>query len=325
MRSFLRYLYAGGKTRVCAIILTGAVISFPSLTVAVEGGGSHWIMGSTGFGAGGIPKPGFHYTNLLWFMDVSTEQDLTLGTNRVNELKVETTSNIFLPTIAGRIDAWNAKYNIIGVLPFVWLDGRFRVVGDKNVKDRKNYNLGDPAIDMQIGWHKDDFLGYKGLSLDYKPGLLVITPWGKYERSEVLNTGKYRWHIQPNFSYTLLHEPTGIELSQRIMYGFSIQNDRTKYKSGQEFHFDWVLGKRFGDGWQAGLFGYWYRQVTGDSGRGATLGDFKGKAWGIGPLVQYSSEIAGVPITGALRYQRVFQHRNRIDDTAAMLHLSVSF
>ena len=38
---------------------------------------------------------------------------------------------------------------------------------------------------------------------------------------------------------------------------------------------------------QVGLSGYYYKQVIGDSGSGATLGDFKGEAYGIGPAVQY--------------------------------------
>ena len=34
-----------------------------------------------------------------------------------------------------------------------------------------------------------------------------------------------------------------------------------------------------------GLVGYFYQQVTGDSGSGATLGEFKSRVVGIGPQV----------------------------------------
>jgi len=325
MRVFVRCLCAGFKTRAGAMILIAASIAFPPSTVAVEGGGSNWAMGSAGFGVGRIPEPGFHFANLLWYMPFSTTQDFTLGTNRVDSLDVVLTANFLLPAYAGKIDAWDARYKVVGVFPIIWLDGRYRVRGGSDVHDRIDANMGDPGIDMSIGWHEDDFLGQQGLSLDYAPGLLVITPWGKYERQEVLNAGRHRWTLQPNFSYTLFHEPTGIELSQRIMYAYNVENDKTNYKSGQEFHFDWALGKRFGEGLQAGLFGYFYRQTTGDSGQGATLGNLKGKAWGIGPIVQYSSEIGDVPVTAALRFQKVLQHRKRTDDDSFMFNLVASF
>ena len=123
----------------------------------------------------------------------------------------------------------------------------------------------------------------------------------------------------------MFHEPTRIELSQRFMYAVNLRNDKTNYNSGDEFHFDWALGKRFGDGWQAELFGFFYRQVTGDSGRSAVLGNLQGRAWGIGPIVQYSDEIGGVPVTAALRFQGVLQHRDRTDDDSVMFNFFVSF
>ena len=63
----------------------------------------------------------------------------------------------------------------------------------------------------------------------------------------------------------------------------------------------------------------------GDDGRGATLGNLKGKGWGLGPIVQYSREYWGVPVTAALRGQKVMQHRNRTDDDSVMFNFFVSF
>jgi hypothetical protein len=308
------------------MILLAVSTASPSLSVAVEGGGSNWAMGSTGFGAGMIPEPGFHYANLLWHMPFSISQNFTFGDNLVSSMDVDLTVNFFLPAFSGKIDAWDARYKIIGVFPFATINGRYRVLGGSNVHGHKTFNRGDPGIDMAIGWHKDNFLGKEGLSLDYAPGLFVNSTWGKYSRGEVLNAGRNRWTIQPNFSYTLLYKPAGIELSQRIMYAFNLKNNKTDYNSGDEFHFDWALGKRFGQGWQAGLFGFAYKQTTGDDGRGAVVvGNLKGKGWGLGPIVQYSSEIGSVPVTGALRVQKVMQHRNRTDDDSVMFNFIASF
>jgi len=40
-----------------------------------------------------------------------------------------------------------------------------------------------------------------------------------------------------------------------------------------------------------GLVGYFYQQITGDSGSGAMLGDFKSRVVGIGPQAGYFFEL----------------------------------
>ena len=40
-----------------------------------------------------------------------------------------------------------------------------------------------------------------------------------------------------------------------------------------------------------GVSAYYYKQVTADSGDGATLGDFKGKTVGLGPVVSFVTKI----------------------------------
>jgi hypothetical protein len=42
----------------------------------------------------------------------------------------------------------------------------------------------------------------------------------------------------------------------------------------------------------AGATGYWYEQVTGDSGSGATFGSFKAKTVGAGPIIGYNRKLS---------------------------------
>ncbi len=55
------------------------------------------------------------------------------------------------------------------------------------------------------------------------------------------------------------------------------------------------------------------------------MGNLKGKGWGLGPIVQYSREIGGLPVTAASRAQKLMQHRNRTDDDSAMFNFFLSF
>ncbi len=309
-----------------AMILIAACMSIPAPAPAVEGGGSNWIMGVTGFGAGVVPEPGFHLGNLTWITEFSTNQNITSGTNVITALDVDIYLNAHLPTYTGDIEAWDARYQFLAFIPLIWIDGTFRAGNDPQESEHKDAQLGDMGFEVALGWKEEDFLGVDGLNLDYAPGFLIVAPTGHYERQEVLNAGRHRWSFQPHVGYTLFHEGTGIEASQRIMYSFNTKNGRTNYRSGQEFHFDWALGKRFESGLQAGLFGVWYRQTTADGGQGAqATGNLKGKAWGIGPVVQYSGELFGVPFSTAIRYQKVPQHRNRVDDDGFFFQAAFSF
>jgi hypothetical protein len=59
---------------------------------------------------------------------------------------------------------------------------------------------------------------------------------------------------------------------------FNFKNDVTDYQSGDEFHFEWAIGYELCEGLLIGVVGYDWRQLTGDSGRGAALiGPFKGQ------------------------------------------------
>ena len=62
----------------------------------------------------------------------------------------------------------------------------------------------------------------------------------------------------------------------------------THYRSGTQFHLDMTAAQHlplFGGIIGAGANGFYYQQVSGDSGSGAALGDFKGRTVGVGPVV----------------------------------------
>ena len=70
-----------------------------------------------------------------------------------------------------------------------------------------------------------------------------------------------------------------------LVTGFMIndENDDTNYETGNEFHIDAMFNQFFLETFALGLHAYYHKQVEGDSGSGAILGDFKGDSYGIGP------------------------------------------
>lgn len=76
---------------------------------------------------------------------------------------------------------------------------------------------------------------------------------------------------------------------------FNAENPATNYKAGNELHLEWAVSKTFSSKLSAGVVGYYYVQVSGDSGEGAEVGDFKSKVAAIGATISYNFEIANTP------------------------------
>jgi hypothetical protein len=71
------------------------------------------------------------------------------------------------------------------------------------------------------------------------------------------------------------------------------------------------------------LAGYHYRQVTGDSGAGAVIGDFKGRVSALGPTVAWTGAWRRQPVVLAGSGYHEFDAENRIPGD--VLFLNVTF
>lgn len=77
----------------------------------------------------------------------------------------------------------------------------------------------------------------------------------------------------------------GREFSAVAGFTYNFENPHTDYKSGIDFHVDWGASQFLSPTWHVGVVGYAYQQLTGDSGSGNRLGDFKSRIFGIGPQI----------------------------------------
>jgi hypothetical protein len=70
-------------------------------------------------------------------------------------------------------------------------------------------------------------------------------------------------------------------------FTYNFENPDTDYKNGIDSHLDWAASQFLSQQWHIGLAGYFYYQLTGDSGTGARLGGYKSRVIGVGPEVGY--------------------------------------
>jgi Putative MetA-pathway of phenol degradation len=87
----------------------------------------------------------------------------------------------------------------------------------------------------------------------------------------------------------LLQQPakTGNEFSIVGGLTYNFNNPYNDYQNGIDSHLDWAASHFLSKNVLIGVVGYYFQQLTGDSGTGATLGDFKGRVVGIGPQIGF--------------------------------------
>lgn len=135
-------------------------------------------------------------------------------------------------------------------------------------------------------------------------------PTGQYDKTRIIDMGLNRWAFEPDVGLTWMGK-TGREASLFFGYTVNTENTADHYQSGQEFHADFALAQHFRNGFLFGMAGYAFQQTTADSGSGATLGPFKGRVIGLGPLVGQTVTINEIPISFTFKYDFEFAEQNR--------------
>ena len=82
--------------------------------------------------------------------------------------------------------------------------------------------------------------------------------------------------------------------------------------------------QHFSKTFAVGLQGYFYQQVTGDSGPGTQfLGDFEGRVIALGPGDDFSFALGSTHVSGNLRYFHEFDVENRLEGDAGYLNFVI--
>ena len=158
---------------------------------------------------------------------------------------------------------------------------------------------------IQLNWQANNFY--------FKLGESVIVPTGAYDKNDLVNLGRNYWSFDTVGALTWLDPKLGTEVSIAPGIMFNTKNNDTDYKTGDEFHVDFVVNQFLMETFAVGLRGYYYKQITGDSGNGARLGDFKSESLGIGPGFAWMPSFAKGDFTLLGKWVRDVQSENRFD------------
>ena len=116
---------------------------------------------------------------------------------------------------------------------------------------------------------------------------------------------------------------------------FNSKNPGTHYKTGNEFHLDFSLNQFLAKNFALGAQGYWYKQVTEDSGSGTDLVDprgethdlseFKGESYGFGPALLWQPGFDNGRLAVIGKWVFDSHHENRMKGDYGQLVISRKF
>jgi hypothetical protein len=175
--------------------------------------------------------------------------------------------------------------------------------------------IGDLAPHASLSWNRDAHN-----AMVYVTGNI---PVGAYSTTRLSALGLGYWAIDAGAGYTYYNEESGFEWSAVLGLTYNFTNPHTNYRSGIDAHLDWAISPYVSDRMHFGAVGYFYHQLTADSGAGALLGDFKSRVAGIGPQIGFFFEVGDRPAYLNFKAYHEFNAKHRLHGWTAWVTLTV--
>jgi hypothetical protein len=323
------------KYHLLAVVLTGGatLLISPRPAMCEEGGSGHYLPGSMASFMDGVPPAETFIVRLnVLNYEGSIDAKQPLPIAGLSAVGVDASSWGYGLTALWRPpldlgERWS--YAMSATLPLVemkvsaTLDVPLPGSGSRGVRRSDSLSgLGDLVL-MPV------MFNYKvNADFNVNARLAAYAPTGDYEVGRLANTGKNFWTIEPTLALMYLGQQNGIEASLFMGVDFNQENPDTHYKSGTQFHLDGTLAQHFplSEGLAGiGVSSFYYEQITGDSGSGASFGDFKAKTAGIGPVVSYARKLGGQDLMVELKWLHEYDTQNRLEGDTVFLKALIKF
>ncbi len=311
------------QRKLTKLIISVLLIAFFSVseTHALEGGYGNYVPGLYGgFLLAVTPPPGWYMLNQAYFYFADSNNDFVRQGDIVTDIDLN--EGYYILTLA-----WASDFKILGgsygfgISPSVGytdISGNFIGEIEEFRFEDSDFGLSDLGITpVALFWNFDKI--YLSLSET------IVVPIGEYDVNRQANLGLNYWSFDTNFAVTYFDKQKGLDISLNLGHMYNTKNNATEYKSGQEIHLDYTINHFFSNNFATGLQGFYHRQITGDSGDGAILGDFKAVDAGVGPAVLWHSKVGGKSFVITAKWLYEFHVENRLKGNYIFFNLLYEF
>jgi hypothetical protein len=292
-------------------------VSTPLLEArADEGGSSFWVPGSYAWQAAVPASVGWSIATSYYHATANTDPSLNVsrGNNLISGLYTSSNLLMVTPTYALPTPVFGGQLE----LSVTFQMGNYTAADAGTTIADSMTAVGDLSPAAALKWVVGDVHNF----MTYVDGNV---PVGNYDPSRLATIGLGRWAIDGGLGYTYYEDKSGLEFSAVLGLTYNFMNQSTAYQSGMDLHLDLSASKALSDSVYAGVVGYIYNQITGDTGSGATLGAFPSRVVGVGPQLGYNFTVGGrdMQMNGRAYYEIAGQ--NRPEGWSAWLTLTVAF
>jgi len=276
---------------------------------ADEGGISFWLPGQFGSLAAAPAVPGWQFGTIYYHTSVGADGNVA-ASRQVTIGHLNPTVNVNLnASLHASADLEFLNANYVFATPVLGGQFAFGVTGafgrsSATIDGTLTTVVGGVTTTRQgsIGdsrWGVADL--YPLASLRWNQGvnnfMVYLTgdvPVGTYDSTNLANVGIGHGAVDGGVGYTYFDPKTGHEFSVVTGLTYNLENTATNYRNGIDWHVDWGLSQFLSKQFFVGAVGYFYDQITADSGAPAILGDNRSRVAAVGPQIGYLFPVAGM-------------------------------
>lgn len=292
--------------RLLFIVLTCmCILSSGSAAVAAHG---HYTSGIEGLKAATFPGKGFYWRMYNAFYTADRYNDNSGSKAGKFNADVYVLANRFIYNTG--IEILGADYGFDVIVPLQ--NTNIRMAG---AFDNEKCGIGDILVEpLILAWH--------GERWDALMAAGVYLPTGYYKSSNAASPGKGFWTFMGTLGGTVYFDAEKTwHGSVLARYEIHTEQKNTDITPGNDFHFEWGLGKTFAGLYDIGVAGYCGWQVNEDSGSGSSK--YKEEVYGIGPEIGAAIPSLGMQVS--LRSVWEFENKNASQGNITTLTLTKAF
>jgi len=274
------------KQELATAVTLFAIAMAPVAAKADNGGIGFWLPGTMGSLSAVPGQPGMSYTFQYIHLDSVAGGGKAFQNNAsiVAGLHAKADVGVFLPTYTFATPVLGGQLTIGAAT----VPGNAAVDINATLTGPRGNTISGAASDERVTWGDVYYIGTLKWNFGVNNFMTYVfgnIPSGTYDSTRLANLSPGFVGVDSGAGYTYLNPKTGQEFTVVAGFSFNGSNTALDYRNGIDFHADWAASQFIGKSVHAGLVGYVYQQVSGDSGTGAKLGDNKGTAIGLGPQI----------------------------------------